>query len=83
MGLYEMWATIVALIVIGLTVSSVVDTLNPRPVRNLNKFDAIDEELQRLHEQAEESPSLRGPIYEQINTLNQALIAEKDESKTA
>lgn len=78
MGLYEMWAIIVALVVTGLTVSSVVDSMNPKPPRSLNKFDAIDEELTRLHSQAEESPSLRTPIYEQINTLNQALVKENE-----
>jgi len=74
---YEMVALIVFLITTGVTICSVVDSYNPKPHHALNKFDAIDKELKRLHSQAESSPSLRPAIYEQVNKLNDSLISEK------
>lgn len=74
---YEMVALVVFLITTGITICSVVDSLNPKPHNPLNKFDAIDKELKRLHDQADSSTGLRTAAYEQINKLTDTLISEK------
>lgn len=40
---------VIALIVIGITVSFVMELKNPQPTKDMGKFDVIDEELTRLH----------------------------------
>jgi hypothetical protein len=76
---FEMVATVVFLITTGVTISTVVDSLYPKPHKPLNKFDAIDEELSRLHADLKDYRSAPTWYAQEINRLNEALIKAKVE----
>jgi hypothetical protein len=73
---------ICSVISIGVTVVNVMENLNPSPPKPprppMGKFDAIDEELTRLHNEAEDYGTPPDRIYQEITRLNNALINEKE-----
>ncbi len=79
---FEMIALVVFLITTGATICSVTETLNPRPPKPqvpMNKFDAIDKELERLHEEAETYSTHPVWLTVEIGRLNEALVKERKE----
>jgi hypothetical protein len=73
---------IVGVVTLGITISSVVSSFRPNPPRlPLSKFDAIDDELSRLHGELGEYSSAPGWISHEIGRLNDFLINEKETEK--
>jgi hypothetical protein len=73
---------IIGIIALGMTISSVMQTLKPRPFSPpeppLTRFDAINRELCRLHGDLSDYSQAPAWYAQEINRLNSALIKEND-----
>lgn len=74
---------ITAIVVVGISACSIADSLKPKPQRpNLNRFEVMESELERLHSSLDEVREIHEPkVLEEIARINQALTEAKDEDQ--